>query len=58
MCPFFCCKFRHRRQSGVPPLVLHALQLSIAEGQQKTQVARDFGISRETLYQYLRHAES
>ena len=30
----------------------------IAEGQQKTQVAQDFGISRETLYQYLRVTES
>ncbi len=34
------------------------MKLRIAEGQQKTQVARDFGISRETLYQYLRLAES
>jgi len=29
-----------------------------AQGQQKTQVARDFGISRETLYQYFRLSES
>jgi DNA invertase Pin-like site-specific DNA recombinase len=34
------------------------ITLRIADGQQKTQVARDFGISRETLYQYLRVAES
>ena len=34
------------------------MKLRIAEGQQKTQVARDFGISRETLYQYLRVVES
>ena len=34
------------------------MKLRIAEGQQKTQVVRDFGISRETLYQYLRLAES
>ncbi len=34
------------------------MKLRIAEGQQKTQVARDFGISRETLYQYLRLSES
>lgn len=26
----------------------------VAAGQPKTQVAREFGISRETLYQYLR----
>ena len=34
------------------------MKLRIAQGQQKTQIARDFGISRETLYQYLRHAEN
>ncbi len=30
------------------------LKNKVAVGQPKTQVARDFGISRETLYQYLR----
>lgn len=30
------------------------LKSRVAAGQPKTQVARDFGISRETLYQYLR----
>ena len=34
------------------------MKLRIADGQQKSQVARDFGISRETLYQYLRLSES
>ena len=34
------------------------MKLRIADGQQKTQVARDFCISRETLYQYLRLSES
>ena len=34
------------------------MKLRIAEGQQKTHIARDFGISRETLYQYLRLSES
>ena len=34
------------------------MKLRIAEGQQKKQVARDFGISRETLYQYFRLSES
>ena len=28
----------------------------VAEGAQKAQIARDFGISRETLYQYLKEA--
>jgi DNA invertase Pin-like site-specific DNA recombinase len=30
------------------------LKRRVAAGDQKTSVARDFGISRETLYQYLR----
>lgn len=30
------------------------LKSRVAAGQLKTQVARDFGISRETLYQYMR----
>ncbi|OWW14103.1 hypothetical protein BUE65_20685 [Klebsiella variicola] len=30
------------------------LKRRVAAGEQKTLVARDFGISRETLYQYLR----
>lgn len=30
------------------------LKNRVAAGQPKTRVARDFGISRETLYQYLR----
>ena len=30
------------------------LKQRVAAGDQKTLVARDFGISRETLYQYLR----
>ena len=33
------------------------LRRRIATGEQKTWVAREFGISRETLYQYLRMAE-
>lgn len=31
-----------------------ALKLRVAAGEKKAQIARDFGISRETLYQYLR----
>jgi len=34
------------------------LKSRVAAGQPKTQVARDFAISRETLYQYLRVDES
>lgn len=30
------------------------LQLKISKGDQKSQIAREFGISRETLYQYLK----
>lgn len=30
------------------------LQQRVADGEQKAQLARDFGISRETLYQYLK----
>lgn len=33
------------------------LKLRIGAGDKKAQVARDFGISRETLYQYLRSSE-
>jgi len=33
------------------------LRQRLAEGEKKAQVARDFGISRETLYQYLRATE-
>lgn len=32
------------------------LQLRASSGEQKSQIARDFGISRETLYQYLKIA--
>jgi len=34
------------------------LRQRLAVGEKKAQVARDFGISRETLYQYLRLAEA
>jgi DNA invertase Pin-like site-specific DNA recombinase len=33
------------------------LKRRVAAGDQKTLVARDFGISRETLYQYLRKTD-
>ena len=32
------------------------LKQRVADGEQKAAIARDLGISRETLYQYLRHA--
>ncbi len=34
------------------------LKKRVAEGDKKTQIALDFGISRETLYQYLRMVEA
>jgi len=33
---------------------INALKLRVSAGEKKAQVAREFGISRETLYQYLR----
>ena len=33
--------------------IVHALSSRIAEGISKAKVAREFGISRQTLYQYL-----
>lgn len=34
-----------------------AVRSRVAAGEQKAQIARDLGISRETLYQYLRMPE-
>lgn len=33
---------------------IQALQQRVASGEGKNQIARDFNISRETLYQYLK----
>ncbi len=45
--------YRGRKKSLSEPQILE-LKRRIAEGEQKAAVARDYGISRETLYQYLR----
>jgi len=45
--------YRGRKKSLNDPQVLE-LKNRIAAGEQKAALARDFGISRETLYQYLR----
>ena len=42
------------RKKTLSPQDVAALKKRIAEGDTKAQVARDLGLSRETLYQYLR----
>lgn len=42
------------RKRALSDAEIAALKSQIASGKKKAQVARDFGISRETLYQYLR----
>ncbi len=41
------------RKKALPPDKIEELRLQIAGGATKAQAARDFGISRETLYNYL-----
>ena len=48
--------YKGRKKVFTPPQVA-ALKERIAKGESKTKVARDLGISRETLYQYLRGSE-
>lgn len=45
------------RKKSLSDMQIIELRCQIASGDKKAQVARDFGISRETLYQYLRAAE-
>jgi DNA invertase Pin-like site-specific DNA recombinase len=45
--------YRGRRRSLSPEQIL-SLHQQVKNGDKKAKVARDFGISRETLYQYLR----
>lgn len=45
--------YRGRKRSLNEPQIVE-LKRRIADGEQKAAVARDYGISRETLYQYLR----
>ncbi len=42
------------RKRALSDTDIAALKLRVAVGEKKAQIARDFGISRETLYQYLR----
>jgi DNA invertase Pin-like site-specific DNA recombinase len=49
--------FRGRKKSLSQSAVVE-LRQKITNGMSKSQVAREFGISRQTLYQYLRGAES
>jgi len=44
--------YRGRKKSLSPPLVAK-IRIRVAEGISKSKVAREFGISRQTLYQYL-----
>lgn len=45
------------RKRSLSDEAVEALRARLSNGAPKSQVARDFGISRETLYQYLRQAE-
>ena len=45
--------YRGRKKSLSEPQIVE-LKRRITEGEQKAALARDYGISRETLYQYLR----
>ncbi len=45
------------RKKALSDEAVGELRRRVAAGEQKAQVARDLGISRETLYQYLRMAE-
>lgn len=46
------------RKKSLPPERIAELRGRVAAGEKKAQVARDFGISRETLYSYLAEADS
>lgn len=43
------------RKKALSPEQINELRLSILGGEKKAQLARKYGISRETLYQYLRN---
>jgi DNA invertase Pin-like site-specific DNA recombinase len=49
--------FRGRKKS-LSPAAVKELRQRIAAGMSKSLAAREFGISRETLYKYLKEAES
>jgi DNA invertase Pin-like site-specific DNA recombinase len=46
------------RKAALSPDGLADARRRVGAGKKKTQIARDLGISRETLYQYLRTAAS
>lgn len=48
-------KYRGRKRALSPDKIAEIRQ-RVASGEQKAKLARDFGISRETLYQYLKAA--
>jgi DNA invertase Pin-like site-specific DNA recombinase len=45
------------RKKALPPDAVTKLRARIATGTSKAKVAREFGISRQTLYQYLQGGE-
>jgi DNA invertase Pin-like site-specific DNA recombinase len=49
--------YRGRKKSLSDDRLLE-LQQRITSGEKKARIAREFGISRETLYQYLRHQQT
>lgn len=44
----------HGRKRSVSDIQIATIRKRVADGEQKAAIARDMGISRETLYQYLR----
>jgi len=46
------------RSKALSPDKAHDLRCRVAAGEKKAHLAREYGISRETLYQYLRNAQS
>lgn len=45
------------RKKSLSDVEIAVLRQRVAAGEKKTSLAREFGISRETLYQYLRATE-
>jgi DNA invertase Pin-like site-specific DNA recombinase len=45
------------RKKSLSPQQAASLRQRVSEGQQKAELAREYGISRETLYQYLRQKD-
>jgi len=48
----------HGRKRSLSDASVSELRKRVASGEKKTQIARDFNISRETLYKYLRENEN